>query len=151
MLEISIPRDVRDFQPKFMGPFTERQCAALAAMIVVLSLTVLIQKNLLGFEVISYIPGLVLASPAILFGWGDKVFQMPFEVYARTVFLNAFVIPKHRVYQIHCYYSTTEARLRKEMDEAEAATEEGKEKAKNKEKSKKKVANPDDPNLIAYL
>lgn len=151
MLEISIPRDIRDFQPKFMGPFTERQCAALAVMVVVMLLTCLIQKKILGFEVVTYLPGLVLSVPAFLFGWGDKMLQMPFEVYARTVFLNTFVIPKHRVYQIHCYYSTTEARIRKEMDEAEAATEEGKEKAKNKEKTKKKPMKSNDPNLIAYL
>lgn len=151
MLEISIPRDIRDFQPKFMGPFTERQCAALAVMVIVMLLTCLIQKKVLGFEVVTYLPGLVLSTPAFLFGWGDKVLQMPFEVYARTVFLNTFVIPKHRVYQIHCYYSTTEARIRKEMDEAESATEEGKEKAKNKEKAKKKPMKPNDPNLVAYL
>jgi phosphoketolase len=116
MLEIEIPRDVREYQPKMFGNFTARQVLCLIACVIIFGLTTVIEQRLLHLATLTYIPAFPLVVVPLAFGWGDKIVGMPVEKYIRLVFVNNVAAPKHRAYKTHNYL---EMEFHKMQQEAE--------------------------------
>lgn len=104
MVTIQIPKDIREYEPKFMGPFSFRQAVSVALAAGIEFLGYQFQLYVLKLPVASYIPPMFIAFIPLFFGFGEAAFHMKPEVYLRTVFLNMTVIPKFRPYKTHNYY-----------------------------------------------
>lgn len=136
MVTIQIPKDIREYEPKFIGPFNIRQAVSLTAGAVIEFLGVQLQTSILKLPTASYIPPLAIAIIPLFFGFAGSVLHMKPEVYLRTVFMNMTVVPKNRPYKTHNYYDVH--LCQKEEEETE-----------KKGKKKQKLDNVPDE-LIAY-
>ena len=105
MIEIEIPKDVRDYETKLLGPFTTRQLICAVCMAVLCILTYKGASSILGEEssLKIFFP-IVVAIPFGLIGW-VKPYGMKFEKFAKSVFVSMFLSPAKRVYKIkeRCY------------------------------------------------
>lgn len=129
MVEIRITKEIGNYEPKFIGPFTLRQtiCVAIAAPICYFLykyLSPIVTPDVAGF--FCAIPGGIAA----LFGW-IKPYGMHTEQFIRSVFINMAIAPSHRVYKTENQFEIAAERL---MEEEKAAQE-----AASGEKKKKKL------------
>lgn len=104
MISIPIPQDIREYEPKFLGPlsFREAMCSLCAALIEYAGIR--FQTDVLHLPVSSYIPPLVIALIPLFFGFGEKAFHMKPEIYLKMVLANMLTVPKHRPYKTKNYY-----------------------------------------------
>ncbi len=100
MIEIEIPKDVRDFEAKLIGPFTARQlfCAIGLALGCYGSYKMAVNLFGEGASVNMLFP-IVGAIPFAAVGW-FKPYGMHFEKFARSVFVSMFLSPTKRLYKI---------------------------------------------------
>lgn len=148
-MDIKIPKDPRDFKPKFIAGFTMRQFFALMGVIVIAYLNVAIQKNVLGLESIINMPILIPSIIPLFLGFGEPLVGMPPEKYIQLVFISAFIAPKIRVYKTHNMIEMYEAAAIKEEKKAEKLAESKKQpEKKNKARKRKPVEIPEE--LVAY-
>lgn len=117
MLDIEIPKDIREYEPKVVGSFTTRQVFCLVGIALVLMLTTSIERNLLHFTQMTYIPAFPFCGIIGLIGWGNQLVGMPIERYLQLIFINAVLAPKHRPYVTHNY-------MVMEFDKIKAETQE---------------------------
>lgn len=114
MIEIEIPKDVRQYESKLVGPFTTRQtvCLVIGAG--------------LAFAFYKLFPGLpsdirifasgIIAAPVLLFGW-LKIYGMKLEDFLRAALISSFISPKHRLYKTQNIYTDNTKKLsKKELD-----------------------------------
>jgi len=100
MIEIEIPKDIRDYEAKLIGPFTTRQLFCAIGLAIGCFGSYKIAVNIFGEDT-----GLVWLFPAIvavplgLIGW-YKPYGLPFEKFAKSVFVSMFLAPAKRVYKI---------------------------------------------------
>ena len=102
MIEIKIPKEVTKYEAKLIGPFTARQCIALAIFVPIAVLTYNLARNYLSSAIAPYLCILV-ATPGALFGW-VKPYGLKFEEFAKSVVLNGFIAPSKRVHKSESYY-----------------------------------------------
>ena len=94
MVEVTMPRDIREYKPKIIGPFTLRQIicvsigAAYAAPIAIIIPVPPMMKLLIG---------ILLMLPMFVSGWVE-IFGMTFEQYIIYYVKNRVLKPKTRVY-----------------------------------------------------
>lgn len=119
MISIQIPKDIRAYEPKFLGPFTVREgvCLALAAGIMLGG--VALEKLVFQMDTVSYIPPAIPAIIPIFFGWGEKFLHMKPEVYLRTVLVQSTMVPRYRPYRTHNFYDVREKKYMQEHPEPE--------------------------------
>ena len=113
MIEIVIPKDIRKYEAKLIGPFTMRQCICFVGAAVLDILAYKPISNLAGPD-IAVMACLLIAAPFIVCGW-LKIYGMPAEVFIRSTFTGMFLAPKHRVYKIRNIY--TQGSKFKKLDE----------------------------------
>lgn len=96
MLEIQMPKDIKTFEPKILGPLTLRQMACLG-----IACTYGIPFILLthGSIVARVMIGLGLMLPVLLCGW-LKIYNEPFEKFVKIIIINKFIKPTKRKYKI---------------------------------------------------
>ena len=133
MLEIMIPRDIREFETKFIGQFTFRQAVAFTIVGIIAYIGVFIQKNILGLTSTNYLVLIPFGAIPVAFGYGKQLVGMELEIYLQMVFINMFMTPKHRPYRTHSYYTSLMSKKEKDAQ-------------RKKEKSLKNVP----PELVAY-
>lgn len=130
-VEIKIPKEIKKYEAKAVGPFTLRQLICLLiCMPICVGLFILV-KPFVGVD----LAGFIIMLPAAvgwLFGW-YKPYGMKFEKYMQTVFINSCLAPAKRVYKTENYY----AGILKEIAQMEETTElskaaDGKKKKPNK-------------------
>lgn len=97
MIEIRITKEIGNYEPKFIGPFTLRQivCIIIAAPIcyfIFKTLSPVFTPDVAGF--FCAIP----AGVAALFGW-VKPYGMKTEKFLQSVWINMFIAPTHRRYK----------------------------------------------------
>ena len=136
-IEIEIPKDISKYEAKIIGPFTLRQaiCTVPAIGIAVLAFTTLIKyipKDICIFITI------ILVAPLLLCGY-IKVYGMPFEKFAKMVFISIVLAPTNRKYKTVNVYET----ITKTTTALDAKDKKQKKKSVRKNKNK-------NPNLIAY-
>ena len=98
MYNLQIPKDLREYEPKFAGPFSFREAVAVFIAGVMVVAGTFFLKWLFGVERMSYIPALIPALVPLFFGFGEKGLHMKPEIYLKTIFTNKFVVPKKRTY-----------------------------------------------------
>ena len=95
MIEIEIPKDIRKYESKLVGPLTTRQtiCFVIGAVI---GITI--------YSVLSFLPQdfkmilvLIAVSPLILCGW-YKPYGMHFEKFVQTALISNVLAPVNRKY-----------------------------------------------------
>ena len=95
MIEIEMSRDVREYSPKFLGPFDKRQWVIiLLALAVAVPLLFLLGSIPMQVKLIII---LIPVLPIILTGW-VKVFGMPLEVFVWRFVLPNILYPRKKVY-----------------------------------------------------
>ena len=112
MIEAQIPKDIRKYESKLVGPFTLRQliCFLIGC-----------GCAFLGYKIIGPIFGsdnsvtvaFFLAIPAIAFGW-VKPYGMTLEKFLQTALISNFIAPKHRKYKIKNAYKETAVKFHKQ-------------------------------------
>lgn len=102
MIEMEIPKDIRKYEAKLIGPLTLRQTICL-----ILGCVVAIPAYFL-FDFLPqdmrYIIVAVLATPFILVGW-VKISGMTFELYAKQIWYSVVAAPPERKYETRNTYS----------------------------------------------
>lgn len=128
MIEIEIPKDIKDYEPKFIGPFTLRKFLGMAGSVLVMAIGYNVFKGIFDNGLKIIIP-LAIAIIPFLIGY-YKPYGLPFEKYA-IVQLNTNIIPpKIRKYKTKNLFE----QLEKEDEKEELA------KQKNAKKNIKKEA-----------
>ncbi|MCM1236473.1 MAG: PrgI family protein [Ruminococcus flavefaciens] len=100
MIIMPVPRDVREFKPKFIGPFSKREFigVAVAAGLAVLTFAVTypLQEGMTLNQraVIVLVPAVV----PLVCGFID-IQGMPIWVYVWNLIIQNFLAPRHRVYR----------------------------------------------------
>lgn len=103
MIEIEIPKDIRKYETKLIGPLTTRQtiCAvgACAIAFAVSKITTFVPQDLQFFVIA--LPAL----PFLLIGW-VKPYGMHFEQFVASTFVSTILSPKYRKYKTKNVYAT---------------------------------------------
>ena len=95
MLEIEMPKDIKNYEPKILGPLTLRQLVCLG---ISLSYGIPFVLFTHGDIVVRIMVGLALMVPVLLCGW-LKVYNEPFEKFIKIIIINKFVKPEKRKYK----------------------------------------------------
>ena len=100
MLEVSIPKDIRKYETKVVGPFTVRQTFGL-----VIGLGLGFIGNRLANSLVSdakVFLTMLFGVPGVLIGW-IKMYGMPFEQYVKVMITNSFLIPRKIKYKTNVF------------------------------------------------
>ena len=121
MVNIQITKDIRSYQPKFIGPFTFRQAVCLCIAVAINIAGIVFQTNVLGLsqDDVNFIPQIILSVIPMFFGWGEDALKMKPETYLRRVLRNMLVIPKNRPYRTRNFYDIylSEEKLQEHTEE----------------------------------
>ena len=95
MIEIEIPKDIRAYETKLIGPLSGRKaaCVGISAPIALVAWNLLESLPTDSRLIISAI----LCLPILLFGW-FKPFGMKLEDFLKTTFVSTILSPKRRLY-----------------------------------------------------
>lgn len=101
MIEIEMSKDIREYSPKVLGPFTKRQLA-------VITLSVLVATPVLVFLhplslIIRLILSLILTMPIFLCGW-VTMFSMPLEIFVFKFVIPNTINPRKKIYLTENFY-----------------------------------------------
>lgn len=109
MIEIEIPSDIKEYEPKFIGPFSVRQAICLIGIAGTMAGGYILINQFMqnGLRVI--IP-LLLTLPWILIGY-YKPYGMKFEDYAKSQLYTSILPPKKRLYKTENLYSKFEKEI----------------------------------------
>ena len=147
MMEIPVPKDIREYEQTLIGPFTTRHIICIGVMIALVYGVYLLEKAFGVADPMEFPIFLIFAIPPFLVGW-FKPYGMHFEVFAQRAFRDNFIAPSKRPYRVeNMWYNIIEKEDREFMDDMRKA---GvlREEAKKKEKEKKNKNVPD--GYIAY-
>lgn len=96
MIEIKIPKEIRDYKEKFLFGLTVRQCVSIAVALGICVPLYVFGKDFLGDDITSW---LVILIAVPVFGFGFIKFNgMPFERFVAVLFRQKFVEPQKRKY-----------------------------------------------------
>ena len=100
MLQTTIPKDIRKYEAKLVGPFSTRQTILFVIACVIAYITQGLFKNTIAC--------FIAASPAIAFGW-VKVYGQSLEQFIKSAFISNFVAPNKRKYKtVNTFRSATD-------------------------------------------
>lgn len=132
MIEVGIPKDIREFEPTLVGPLTTRKFVCLVAMAGLVYGAYAIQTAL-GMDPMKEPIFLVFAIPPMLIGW-YKPFGMHFEKFIGKAYRENFQAPNKRKYQIENMWD--EIIATEEKDKKRTSESSKKEKVKEPPRSK---------------
>lgn len=118
MIIMPVPKDVRAFKPKFMGPFTKREAIGVSVALVVVMITYIAtgpfveSMTLTNRATIALIPGCI----PLAFGFVD-IQDMPIWVYGWNMIVQNFLAPRHRVYKTVNIYQEFAVRNKIRMED----------------------------------
>lgn len=97
MLEIRVTKEIRDFEPKVIGPFTFRQviCLGIGSPIVYFILKYF--SPLVTVDIAAFLC-FPVAAVAYLIGWYEP-YGMKTEKFIRSIFITRILAPAHRKYK----------------------------------------------------
>lgn len=140
MIEIKVPKDIQEFEPTLVGPFTARTLICAVA-IVALTYGGYMAEKAIGIEDPVSVPIFcVLAIPPALIGW-VRIYGMHFEKFAGKAIRENFIAPAKRLYKVDNMWNIIE---KEEEDAAkaearEAARAEGKQYTPPKKEAWKEI------------
>ena len=96
MIETKMPKDIRAYKTKLIGPFTGRQaiCVVIAGIVFIIFYACIAQPLNLPKEYLFYI-GLPIVIPILAFGWYEPN-GMKLEKYLQKVVIRSFSVPIKR-------------------------------------------------------
>ena len=130
MIEVSIPKDIRDFEPTLVGPLTTRKFVCLIAMVGGVYGTYMLEKSVGVEEPLSAPFFLIVGLIPFLIGW-FKPYGQHFEKFIGKAVRDNFIAPKNRLYKIENMWDT--------IAEEEKANAEGQDPAQRQKERKKEV------------
>lgn len=140
MVEIRITRELGDFEPRFVGPFTLRQCICLIIGAVPCYLLYTQLRAYLPVDVIGFFC-IIPAGIAAAFGW-FRPYGMKMEVFLRSIFITTFLAPASRKYRGPNRIQELIAKVEAAELKAQEAEVSGTKKKKKKEKAAKYKRSP---------
>ena len=100
MIIVPVPRDVREFKPKFIGPFSKREFIGVAAAVGLALLVFAVTAAFSSGMTLNQRAIIVLVPAAVPLACGFIDIQgMPIWVYAQNLLIQNFLAPRHRVYR----------------------------------------------------
>lgn len=109
MIEVEIPKDISEFEPKLIGPFTKRTLLCVIAIVA---------TSILGYTIFNKIfdNGLRIILPLFFdIPWAliaaYKPYGMKFEKYFMSQLYTTIIPPKHRKYKIENIHEEFEKKL----------------------------------------
>lgn len=131
MFAIDVPKDVRKYKSKFVGPFSFRQTIGLLIGAGCGYVGYYIQKTLLGSDVDNAILTWIFAAPGLAWGFIEP-YGMPLEKFLKTTFVSMFLSPADRKYKPVNYLKKE---IRKANKKAEQLEQQEKEALYKKDKN----------------
>ena len=99
MIEIPVPKDIRDYEPTLVGPFTTRHIVCLAIMAALVYAVYLLEKAC-GIEDPLQMPiFLIFGIPPFLFGL-YKPYGLHLEVFLKKAIRENLLSPVNRPYKV---------------------------------------------------
>ena len=96
MIEAKVPKDIRVYETKFVGPLTVRNTVCLVIAGIVVYLTYNICCGLLGMSLNSFFyVGIFTAMPPLAFGW-VSIEGMHLETYIKKIVIYNYLVPAYR-------------------------------------------------------
>lgn len=133
MIEIPIPKEIKDYKPKYLFKLTFRQNVSVVVMLLINIPLYKYGKVYINTELLSWIM-IFISVPIIAIGF-FKYNEMNFEEFLLAFIQSEFIYPKKRVYKNENIYLGIKELLIKERLEKE---DEVKKKKSSKRKKKKK-------------
>lgn len=97
MIEAKMPKDIRRYKTKLLGPFTTRQAICVGVMIAVDIALYTTVATPLKLSVNTMIYGLMFVDlPIALFGWVEP-HEVPFEKYLKDILFRTYAAPSKRL------------------------------------------------------
>lgn len=97
MVEIEVNKDIKEFSPKLVGPFTTRQTVCLIVSGILSIIAYNTVGKLVSGDLRMYLC-FIAATPGILVGW-VKVYGMTFENFAKLYITTQVLSPAVRKYK----------------------------------------------------
>lgn len=111
MIEIEMSRDIKEYEPTIVGPFTKRQviCVAIGVCI---GYVVTKALPIDDFTILAMV-GILFAAPVIACGW-IELYGMHLETYVLYIIHNHILTPQKRKYISESYFYTALKEKQKE-------------------------------------
>ncbi len=117
MIIMPVPKDVREFKPKFIGPFSKREFIGVAATVAIAILTFALTYPFAAGMTVNQRAVIVLIPGVVPLACGFIDIQgMPIWVYARNLLIQNFLAPRHRVYRTNNNFAEYAKRNRITME-----------------------------------
>lgn len=150
MIIMPVPKDVRTFKPKFIGPFSKREFLGVAGAIAIAVVFFAITSSFMADYTLTQRGTIILIPASIPLACGFVDIQgMPIWVFVKELIIQKFLAPKHRLYATNNIYQEYAIRNKITMEylDDEPATTPAQKRKKKKEyaQSLKKfeAGNPD--------
>lgn len=101
MIIVPVPKDVRRFKPKFIGPLTKPQTYSVVTSGLIAALAFSLFSSLPASAVM--VPVFIICAPIMACGF-IEVRNVPLWIYFRDVFLRNSLAPKRRPYRTENAY-----------------------------------------------
>ncbi len=135
MIEIKIPKEIRDYKEKFLFGLTVKQFISAAAAIAVCVPLFLFGKEALGEDLTGWII-IIVGAPIIAFGF-FKFNGMPFEQFLMILYRQKWAEPQRRKYEeLPVYWYCRKEIIENEILHQQAAVKRSKKQIKRKEGNK---------------
>lgn len=142
MIEVPIPRDIREYEPTLVGPFTTRQVICMVVMVALVYGVYLLEKAFGVADPMQFPIFILFGIPPFLVGW-YKPYGMHFEKFFIKAFRENFLAPSKRPYKVENMWvpiiAEEEKEFLAEMRKNGVLQEKEKEKAKKKQVPKSKL------------
>lgn len=96
MIEIEMSKDIQEYEPALIGPFTARQ---IICVTIAVSYGIPLFMALNGMDIVARIMIVFFAMvPMGFFGW-FKIYNLPLEIFLLLIIKNKIIRPQKRVYE----------------------------------------------------
>lgn len=108
MLEIEMSKDIKNFEPKIVGPFTLRQIACIGISCAYgIPFYILFDVEIVTRVMVT----LAIMAPVILCGW-LTIYNVHLEKFAKIIFVSKFVKPSKRKYKTVTKYNDLNTQIK---------------------------------------
>jgi len=148
LIEIEIPKDIRQFEAKLIGPFNTRQLICFVAGAAIAIPTYLAIKDMAPTDICLF-ASICTFLPFALCGW-IKIYGMPFEKFFMSFLYSAILAPGKRKYKTKNLFDLPGNKF-EEPEISENIPQKEKTKKQKVKKKKQKFKQSKDKELKAYV